>query len=126
MRGTVVAMVVLLALPVAAARGDARLGAPARPSATAITVAGSPAVRLRWHDTARGETRWEVRRGAHRVAVLRANTTRYTDRHVPAGARYRYPVRPCRHHRGGRWTRHASVRIAAAPAPPSTPPPPGA
>src|SRR5207244_13030929 len=110
-------IVALLAVP-AAARGDVRLRAPARPSATAVTVAGKPAVRLRWRDTARGETRWEVRRGARRVAVLRANATRYTDRRVSAGARHRHRVRPCRRRRCGRWTRRASVAIAPATAKP--------
>src|SRR4051812_11933481 len=75
--------------------------------ATAATVAGRPAIRLRWRDTARGETRWEVGRGPKRI-VLRANRTSYTDRHVKAGTRYRYRVRPCRRHR---CARGAAVRI---------------
>src|SRR4051794_6746156 len=92
--------------------------------ATAATVAGRPAIRLRWRDTARGETRWEVGRGPKRI-VLRANRTSYTDRHVTAGARYRYRVRPCRRHRCTRW---AAVRIAlpaAGVAPGGSTPQPG-
>src|SRR4051794_5698772 len=90
--------------------------------ATAATVAGRPAIRLRWRDTARGETRWEVGRGHERI-VLRANRTSYTDRHVKVGTPYRYRVRPCRRRRCTRW---AAVRITArAPSPGRAPGTPG-
>src|SRR5437762_1206728 len=98
----------------------ASLRAPRRLTATAVSVSGRPAVRLRWRDAARGETRWEVLRGRRRV-ILRAGRTHYTDRRVTAGARYRYRVRACRRHRCGRW---ASARIAV-PAAPGTPGAPG-
>src|SRR3954454_7117135 len=122
-------MVVALAagmLPggVAEARAP-RLKPATRVRASATTVAGRPAIRVRWRDTARGETRWEIGRG-HKRIVLRANRRSYTDRHVTAGTRYRYRVRPCRRHRCTGW---AAVRIAlpAAGAPPggSTPQPGG-
>jgi hypothetical protein len=100
-----------------ASSADARLRAPRKLTAAAVTIGGRPAVRLHWRDTARGETRWEIRRGRRRV-VLRANRTRYTDRHVIAGRRYRYRVRPCRRHRCARW---ASVSVVAAPVASTTP-----
>src|SRR3954471_6532975 len=89
--------------------------------ASAATVAGRPAINVRWRDTARGETRWEIRRARKRI-VLRANRTSYTDRHVTAGTRYRYRVRPCRRHRCARW---AAVRVTAR-APVNGSPSPGA
>jgi hypothetical protein len=98
----------------------ASLRAPRRLTATAVAVSGRPAVRLRWSDAAHGETRWEVLRG-HRRVVLRANRTHYTDRHVTAGAHYRYRVRACRRHRCGRW----AARRVAVTAPTATPPAPG-
>jgi hypothetical protein len=110
---------VMLLAGLAEAR-DVRLRSPAALHATAVTMAGRPAVRLRWRDTARGETRWEVRRGRRHV-VLRANRTRYTDRRVERGRRYRYRVRPCRRHRCARWT--SAVVATPAPTTPAAPAP---
>src|SRR5439155_19493556 len=52
-------------------------------------------------------------RGRRRV-VLRASSTRYTDRRVESGRRYRYRVRPCRHHRCARWTPAKAVTVPPA------------
>jgi hypothetical protein len=83
-------------------------------------------VRLHWRDRARGETRWEVRRGAGKRHVLKRNRTSYTDRTVRAGHAYTYRVRPCRRSRCARWkTVRVKVGAAAAPGPPAPGPGPG-
>src|SRR5213592_4601755 len=86
MRRGLLALIAVVLLPAALAESrEVRLRSPARLRAAVVTTAGGPAVLLRWRDTARGETRWEVLRGRRRV-VLRANSTRYTDRRVSSAA----------------------------------------
>jgi hypothetical protein len=125
----VVAGAIALALSGALVSGSSARARQAhlRPAATlkATTSAAptGPVVRLRWRDRARGETRWEVLRRPRRT-VLRANSTRFTDRHVRAGRTYSYVVRPCRR---SRCARAARVRIrvrtrTATPAPMALPP----
>ena len=68
--------------------------------------------------TSKGETRWEVWRAARRRAVLKANRTHWTDRHVRVGSSYAYRVRPCRR---SRCAKSVTVRLkvrGAAGAPP--------
>lgn len=123
MRRGLLALIAVVLLPAALAESrEVRLRSPARLRAAVVTTAGGPAVLLRWRDTARGETRWEVLRGRRRV-VLRANSTRYTDRRVERGRRYRYRVRPCRRHRCARWT-SAVVTLPASATTPALPPGP--
>jgi hypothetical protein len=97
----------LLALPAGAQARQVRLRAAASLHATATRSAGEPVVRLRWRDRARGETRWEVLRATHR-RILKANSTRMTDRTVRLGHTYRYRVRPCRRKR---CAKAVSVRV---------------
>ena len=121
------AVIALLAVPAAADAASVRLRAPRKLSAGAVSVAGAPAVRLRWRDVARGETRWEVTRAGRRV-ILRANRTGYTDRRVSAGRRYRYRVRPCRRRRCAHSRTVSATVPATAPGVPGSPAPgePGA
>jgi hypothetical protein len=120
----------LLLVPGAAGAARPHLRAAAGLKASELTSAKGPAVRLRWRDRARGETRWEVRRGLKRT-ILRAGTTSYTDRRVAAGKTYTYRVRPCRRHRCAAFARvTATVPKTAAGLPPAagappTPAPPG-
>jgi hypothetical protein len=101
-----------------------RLSAPTALRATATGTVAHPAVRLTWRDRARGETRWEVRRGTRRV-LLKANAIAYTDRHVVRGHAYRYHVRACRRRRCGATAPVRGVARVAVGTPkpiPSTPP----
>jgi hypothetical protein len=99
----------LLLAPGAPAAARPHLRAAAALQAAGVSGAKGPAVRLRWRDRARGETRWEVRRGTRRT-TLRAGSTTYTDRHVAAGKTYTYRVRPCRRHRCAAFAR-ATVTV---------------
>jgi hypothetical protein len=103
-----------LLLVTATAQGrQVRLRAAASLHAASARSAKGPIVRLSWRDRARGESRWEVWRGGRRRAVLKANTTRWTDRHVRVGTRYAYRVRPCRRSRCAR-SRTVRIRVRGA------------
>jgi hypothetical protein len=83
-------------------------------------------VRLAWKDRSRGETRYEVRSGSHRVRLKR-NARVFRERR--SAGTYRYSVRACRGRRCAP-TRRVRVTVPAAkqlpPAPPvETPPSPG-
>jgi hypothetical protein len=114
-------LVLVPAAQAAASRPHLRAAASLR--AASAGTAAAPAVRLRWRDRARGETRWEVRRGARRV-ILRAGSTGYTDRRVVAGKTYTYLVRPCRRHRCARSARTRLTVVAAKVGGPATGTPP--
>jgi hypothetical protein len=107
-------------LGTAAAHGrDVRLRAAASLHAAGAGSATGPIVRLRWRDRSRGESRWEVWRGGRRRAVLKADSTRWTDRHVRVGTRYGYRVRPCRRSRCAK-SRTVRITVRRATAAPGT------
>jgi hypothetical protein len=121
---------VALALVGAMLLGPAAHARPARlrpavslKAATSYAPRG-PVVTLRWRDRASGETRWEVL-GRGGKTVLRAGSTRFTDRHVREGRTYTYRVRPCRRSRcAGAARVRVRVRLrGAAPAPAPVPVP---
>jgi hypothetical protein len=127
-RWTVLAVVLAVATaPLAHARATPPLRLRAAASLRAATVS-SKAITLRWRDRARGETRWEVRRGsarAKKVHVRGAQATSYTDRSVAAGKTYTYYVRPCRRHACGA-SKRLRVRVpmsSSGKGPTSAPPP---
>jgi hypothetical protein len=117
----------LAGLLVVVATADARqvrLRSAGSLRAAAARSAGKAVVRLHWRDRARGETRWEVLRGAKRK-VLKANRTSYTDRTVRAGTTYTYRVRPCRRARCAKAVK-VRIRVHGALGAPGGVSPPGA
>jgi hypothetical protein len=97
-RSLALAVVGLVVLASSADARQIRLRSAGSLRAAAARSAGKPVVRLHWRDRSRGETRWEVLRGAKRK-ILKANRTSYTDRTVRAGSTYAYRVRACRRKR---------------------------
>jgi hypothetical protein len=119
LRPLALALTGLLLVTASAYGRQVRLRAADSLKAANASSSKGPIVRLRWRDRARGETRWEVWRGGRRRGMLKANSKRWTDRHVRVGTRYAYRVRPCRR---SRCAKSVSVRIkvrgaAGAPAP---------
>ncbi|MDX6639307.1 MAG: hypothetical protein QOF12_318, partial [Solirubrobacteraceae bacterium] len=74
-------------------------------------TAGS--ITIAWRDRARGETRYEVRRGAAAVLRLGAGATRVRVTGLRPGRRYRLRVRACR---AGVCGRAASITVRTRPA----------
>jgi hypothetical protein len=83
------------------------------PAQLHVRARASTTITLAWRDRARGESRYEIRRGSRLLRRLHAGATSARLRGLHPGRSYRFRVRACAHTRCGRAA-SIGVRTASA------------